>query len=148
MTSGMTSALTPALSPRRGRIIHRVLSHAMCRVVVRLTANCRESVTAMRIEKLSDNVTVRPLSPGERAGVRASENAHFTENVEEAETMDPCRVSVGPARLPRITAHADIANQFKRRRRGYLARSRRTGTLTLCWTVMAVVPKTRSAMKL
>jgi hypothetical protein len=37
----------------------------------------------MRIEKLSSNVTVLPLSPGERAGVRASVNAHSTENVEE-----------------------------------------------------------------
>jgi hypothetical protein len=34
-----------------------------------------KSVTAMRIEKLSDNVTVRYLAPGERAGVRASVNA-------------------------------------------------------------------------
>jgi hypothetical protein len=79
----MTSALTPALSPRRGRIIRRVLSQAMCRVVVRLTANDTKSVMAMRIEKLSGNVTVRSLSPGERAGVRASVNAHSIENVEE-----------------------------------------------------------------
>jgi hypothetical protein len=70
----MTSALTPALSPRRGRIIRRVLSKAMCRVIVRLTANDTKSVTAMRIEKWSGNVTVRSLSPGERAGVRASVN--------------------------------------------------------------------------
>jgi hypothetical protein len=61
MTSGMTSAPTQALGlksrfrigTRRGRIIRRVLSQAMCRVVVRLTANDTESVTAMRIEKLS-----------------------------------------------------------------------------------------------
>ena len=55
----------------------------MCRVVLRLTANDTESVTDMRIEKLSGNVTVRSLSPGERAGVRASVNTHPTENVEE-----------------------------------------------------------------
>jgi hypothetical protein len=79
----MTSALTPALSPRRGRMVRRVLSRAMYRVVVRLTANDTESVTAMRIEKWSGNVTVRSLSPGERAGVRASVNAHSIENVEE-----------------------------------------------------------------
>ena len=79
----MTSALTPALSPRRGRITRRVLNHALYRVVVRLTANDTESVTAMRIEKWSGNVTVRSLSPGERAGVRASVNAHSIENVEE-----------------------------------------------------------------
>jgi hypothetical protein len=64
----MTSALTPALSPRRGRIIRRVLSQAMCQVVVRLTANDTESVTAMRIQKWSGNVTVRSLSPGEGRG--------------------------------------------------------------------------------
>jgi hypothetical protein len=51
MKSKMTLALTPALSPRRGRIIRRVLSHAMCWIVVRLTANDTESVTAMEIEK-------------------------------------------------------------------------------------------------
>jgi len=101
MERPFTFALTPALSPpsslrfdaiapkpkakadRRGRIIRRVLSHAMCRVVVRLTANDTESVMAMRIEKLSGNVTVRSLSPGERAGVRASVNTHSIENVEE-----------------------------------------------------------------
>ena len=101
MKSEMTSALTPALSPRRGRIIRRDLSQAMCRVVVRLITNDTKSVTAMRIEKLSGNVTVRSLSPsafafgfgaiaskrsedgGERAGVRASVNAHSTENIEE-----------------------------------------------------------------
>jgi hypothetical protein len=105
----MTSALTPALSPpsslrfdaiapkpkakadRRGRMVRRVLSRAMYRVVVRLTANDTESVTAMRIEKWSGNVTVRSLSPvpirsrdfSPRAGVRASVNAHSIENVEE-----------------------------------------------------------------
>jgi len=79
----MTSALTPALSPRRGRIIRRDLSQAICRVVVRLITNDTKSVTAMRIEKLSGNVTVRSLSPGERAGVRASVNTHSIENVEE-----------------------------------------------------------------
>jgi len=87
----MTSALTPALSPRRGRIVRRVLSRAMCRVVVRLTANGTESVTAMRIEKWSGNVTARSPSPvpirsrdfSPRAGVRASVNAHSIENVEE-----------------------------------------------------------------
>jgi hypothetical protein len=42
-----------------------------------------ESVTTTRVEKLSGNVTVRTLSPGERAGVRASVNAHSIENVEE-----------------------------------------------------------------
>ena len=83
MASGMTSALTPALSPRRGRIVRRVLSQAMCWVVVRLTANDTESVTAMRIEKWSGNVTARSLSPGKRAGVRASVNAHSIKNVEE-----------------------------------------------------------------
>ena len=79
----MTSALTPALSPRRGGIVRRVLSNALSRVVVRLTANDTKSVTAMRIEKWSGNVTVRSLSPGERAGVRASVNTHSIENVEE-----------------------------------------------------------------
>jgi hypothetical protein len=34
----------------------------------------------MRIEKWSGNVTVRSLSPGERAGVRASVNIHSIEN--------------------------------------------------------------------
>jgi hypothetical protein len=98
--ASLSSALTPALSPpsslrfdaiapkpkakadRRGRIIRRVLSQAMCRVVVHLTANDTESTTAMRIEKLSGNVTMRSLSPGERAGVRASVNAHSIENAE------------------------------------------------------------------
>jgi hypothetical protein len=41
----------------------------------------------MRIEKLSSTVTMRSLSPGERAGVRASVNTHPTENVNE---MDSC----------------------------------------------------------
>jgi hypothetical protein len=54
----------------------------MCRVIVRLTANDTESVTAMRNEKLSGNVTALSLSPGERAGVRASVNSHSIENVE------------------------------------------------------------------
>ena len=89
MTSGITSALTPALSPGRGRIIRRVLSHALCRVVVRLTANDTKSVTAMSIEKLSGNVTVRSLSLGERAGVRASVNAHSIENVKEPKNPQP-----------------------------------------------------------
>ena len=83
MKSVVTSALTPALSPRRGGIIRRVLSRATGWVTVRLTANDTESVMAMRIEKLSGNVTVRSLSPGERAGVRASVNTHSIENVEE-----------------------------------------------------------------
>jgi hypothetical protein len=74
MKSEMTSALTPALSPRRGRIIRRALSHAMCWVVVRLTANDTESVIAMRIEKLLGTVKMLTLSPGERGGVRASVN--------------------------------------------------------------------------
>jgi hypothetical protein len=30
----------------------------------------------MKIKKLSGNVPVRPFSPGERAGVRASTNTH------------------------------------------------------------------------
>ena len=47
------SRVTSALTPGRGRIIRRVLSQAMCWVVVRLTANDTESVAAMRIEKLS-----------------------------------------------------------------------------------------------
>jgi hypothetical protein len=51
MKSKMMLALSPALFPRRGRIIRRVLSHAMCWIVVRLTANDAESVTAMEIEK-------------------------------------------------------------------------------------------------
>ena len=55
----------------------------MCRVVVRLTANDTESVAAMGIEKWSVNVTVLSLSPGERAGVRASVNANSIENIEE-----------------------------------------------------------------
>jgi hypothetical protein len=51
MKSEMMSALTPALSPQeRGNRSPR-MSHAMCRVVVRLTANDTESVTAMEIER-------------------------------------------------------------------------------------------------
>ena len=49
----------------------------MRRTIVRLTANDTESVTAMRIEKFNP-VTMRSLSPGERAGVRASVNTHPT----------------------------------------------------------------------
>ena len=74
MKSVMTSALTPALSPRRGGIVRRALSHVTGRVVVRLTANDTKSVMAMRIEKFSSAVKVLTLSPGERAGVRASVN--------------------------------------------------------------------------
>jgi len=55
----------------------------MFRVIVRLTANDTESVIATRIEKLSSTVMMFTLSPGERAGVRASVNANFTKNVEE-----------------------------------------------------------------
>ena len=77
----MTSALTPALSPKRGGIVRRVFSNAIRRVGVRLSVNGMESVMATKIEKLSGNVTVRSLSPGERAGVRASVNSNFTENV-------------------------------------------------------------------
>ncbi|MGB8368926.1 MAG: hypothetical protein WCF71_06480 [Verrucomicrobiia bacterium] len=51
MTSGMTSALTPALTPGRGRIIRRGLNQAMYWVVVPLTVNDTESVTAMKVEK-------------------------------------------------------------------------------------------------
>jgi hypothetical protein len=40
-------------------------------------------VTATRIEKLSGDVTRLTLSPGERAGVRASVNSYSTENSEE-----------------------------------------------------------------
>jgi hypothetical protein len=43
-----------------------------------------ESVMAIRIEKLSGDRTVLSLSPGERAGVRASVNFHSTKNVEKA----------------------------------------------------------------
>ena len=53
MKSEMTSALTPALSPRRGRIVRRVLSHAIGWVIRCLTANDPELVTAMEIEKFS-----------------------------------------------------------------------------------------------
>jgi hypothetical protein len=83
MTSGMTSALTPALSPRRGRIIRRVLGYATGWGIARLATNDTESVTAIRIEELSSAVPLLTLSPGERAGVRASVNAHSTENIEE-----------------------------------------------------------------
>jgi len=89
-----TLALTPALGlksrfrigTRRGRIIRRVLSHAICRIIVRPTANDTESVTAMTIEKWSGNVTMRSLFPGQRAGVRASVNAHSIANVREPVT--------------------------------------------------------------
>ena len=81
----MTSALTPALSPRRGRIVRRASFRAPGRIV-RVTANDTESVMAMRIGKFSSAVTVLTLSPGERAGVRASVNTHSTENVEEPES--------------------------------------------------------------
>jgi hypothetical protein len=37
----------------------------------------------MEIEKLRSTVMMLTLSPGERAGVRASVNTNFTENVEE-----------------------------------------------------------------
>jgi hypothetical protein len=50
MQSETTSALTPALSPRRGGMVRRVLSHAIDRVILCLTANNTESVTAMKIE--------------------------------------------------------------------------------------------------
>jgi hypothetical protein len=40
-------------------------------------------VTATRIEKLFGDVTMLTLSPGERAGVRASVNSYSTENSEE-----------------------------------------------------------------
>ncbi len=71
MELAFTLALTPALSPRRGRIIRRVLIHAIVCVILCLTANDTMSVTAMRIEKLPSTVTMPTLSPGERAGVRA-----------------------------------------------------------------------------
>ena len=74
---GPHGALRPL--PWGGRTIRRVLSQALCRAVVRLTANDTESVTAMGIEKWSGNVTARSLSPGERAGVRASVNIHSIE---------------------------------------------------------------------
>ena len=45
--------------------------------------NDTESVMATRIEKLSGDVTMLTLSPGERAGVRASVNSYSTENSEE-----------------------------------------------------------------
>ena len=55
----------------------------MCRVVVCLTVNDTKSVMAPRIEKLSGDVTVFSLSPGERVGVRASVDFNSTEIVEE-----------------------------------------------------------------
>ena len=48
-----------------------------------LFANDTESVTVTRIEKRSGDVTMPTLSPGERAGVRASVNSHSIENSEE-----------------------------------------------------------------
>jgi hypothetical protein len=74
MKSEMTSALALALSPKRGRIVRRVLSHAIDRVILCLTANDTESATAIRIKKLSSTAIMLTLSPGERAGVRASVN--------------------------------------------------------------------------
>ena len=86
MERPFTFALTPALSPpsslrfdaiapkpkanadRRGRIIRRGLNQAMCWVVVRLTVNDTESVTAMKVEKLSGNMTMRSLSSGRGPG--------------------------------------------------------------------------------
>ena len=59
MERPFTFALTPALSPGRGRIIRRGLNQAMYWVVVPLTVNDTESVTAMKVEKLSGNVTMR-----------------------------------------------------------------------------------------
>jgi hypothetical protein len=40
-------------------------------------------VTVTGIEKLSGDATMLTLSPGERAGVRASVNSYSIENVEE-----------------------------------------------------------------
>jgi hypothetical protein len=68
MERPFTFALTPTLFPRRGRIIRRGLNQAMCWVVVRLTVNDTESVTAMKVEKLSGNVTMRSLSSGRGPG--------------------------------------------------------------------------------
>jgi protein required for attachment to host cells len=66
--SVMTFALIPALSPRRGGNVRRVLSHAIGWVILRLTAKDTESVTAMRIEKLSSNVRCSPSPRGRGPG--------------------------------------------------------------------------------
>ena len=54
-----------------------------------LFVNDTESVTATRIEKVSGDVTMLTLSPGERAGVRASVNSYSTKNVEGTVKMAP-----------------------------------------------------------
>jgi hypothetical protein len=66
----MTSALTPALSPRRGGIIRRSFE------------NLCDSIGRTLIRKTKTNRKPFPLL-GERAGVRAGVNTHYTENVGE-----------------------------------------------------------------
>jgi hypothetical protein len=61
-----------------------VLSHVTGWGVVRLTANDTKLGTATRIVKLSSDMTILSLSPGEKAGVRASVNSNSTEDVEES----------------------------------------------------------------
>ena len=67
-----TLALTPALSPRRGRIVCSGFGEADTLNLCVDYCNNTESGTAKEIEQFSSNPRMLSLSPGERAGVRAS----------------------------------------------------------------------------
>src|SRR5208282_1256900 len=72
-----TSILTPALSSRRGRIIHRLLVKRTCNIVER---SLEEMSTMRRLLHQHPDYSQRSrlsLSPGERAGVRASVSTIF-----------------------------------------------------------------------
>jgi len=70
------SALTFHPLPRR-ELFAEFLSHATDRVILCLTANNTESVTAMRIEKLSSDAMCSPSPRGRGPGVRADVISDF-----------------------------------------------------------------------